>query len=108
MFQRDDIRIHVVPVQVGSSVEIDSGMQNKVPITGIKPQVWFSLHNSYLVKVMVSEIMKSLHLFLQNIVYLYGFSFPNMGESLTQKSHISEVDNIISILRDYNFPFAGH
>ena len=53
-----------ITVQVGSSVQIDSGMQNKVPITGIKPQVWFSLHiNSNLVKVMVSEILKSLHLF---------------------------------------------
>ena len=96
-------------MQVDSSVQIDSGMQNKVPITGIKPQVWFSLHNSYLVKVMVSEIMKSLHLFLQNIVFLYGFSFPNVGESLTQKSHISEVDNIfleiiISLLQDTNCP----
>ena len=95
-------------MQVGSSVEIDSGMQNKVPITGIKPQVCFSLLNSNLVKVMLSKILKSFHLFLQNIVFLLGFSFSNVGESLTQKSHISEVDNIISILRDYNFPFAGH
>ena len=83
-----------ITVQVGSSVEIDSGMQNKVPITGIKPQVWFSLHiNSNIVKLMVSEIYKSLH-FFQNIVFLTGFSFSNVGESLTQKSHIPEVDCI--------------
>ena len=98
-----------ITVQVGSSVEIDSGMQNKVPITGIKPQVCFSLLNSNLVKVMLSKILKSFHLFLQNIVFLLGFSFSNVGESLTQKSHISEVDNIfleiiISLLQDTNCP----
>ena len=59
-------------------------------------------------KVMVSEILQSLHLF-QNIVFLSGFSFSNVGESLTQKSHISEVDNIfleiiISLLQDTNCP----
>ena len=101
-------------MQVGSSVQIDSGMQNKVLITGIKPQVWFSLLNSNLVKVMLSKILKSFHLFLQNIVFLLGFSFSNVGESLTQKSHISEVDYIydtlliISTFGDYKFPFAGH
>ena len=86
--------MYEIPMQVDSSVQIDSGMQNKVPITGIKPQVWFSLHiNSNIVKLMVSEIYKSLH-FFQNIVFLTGFSFSNVGESLTQKSHIPEVDCI--------------
>ena len=56
---------------------------------------------------MVSEILKQLNIFLQNIVFLSGFSFSNVGESLTQKSHISEVDYKFTF-GDYDFPFAGH